>query len=163
MPMKGHRLIESLAPMVGNVAAGWQLAGTTKTSILVDDTSKITDVNGKVVFGWGTGLEEQPIQIRGVPNSRTILLDPAYVFLKTHPIGSYVNIISQQKAFAPRKDGTDLAIYLTSPSGARAAVEAILQSLAAAGIILNFVILAPVYKYLQDNPYISSDDLPEAS
>lgn len=136
--------------------------GTIQTSIVVDDTSKIEDVNGFVVFGWGTEAEEAAVRIRGVPNSKTILIDPAYIFQNDHPVGSYINIISERKAYSPRRAGTDLPIYLTSPSGAREAVQEILKTLAAAGIILNFVVLAPSYKYLQDNPYISDDNAPQA-
>lgn len=130
------------------------------TSISVDDTSKISSSNGVLVFGWGTERQEQPVKFRGVPNSRTILVDPSYIFKFDHPIDDYVNVISDLKAFRPAKDGSDLAIYLTSPAGARAAVQTILQSLAAAGIIVNFIILAPKYLYLLDNPYISEDDAP---
>jgi hypothetical protein len=36
----------------------------------------------------------------------------------------------------------------------------ILESLAAAGVIVKFKVLAPTYKYLIDNPYISDDDAP---
>jgi len=135
--------------------------GTVLTSLVVDDTSKITDEDGFIVFDWGTAREEASVRIRGVTNSKTILIDPAYVFQNDHPVGSYINIIADQKAYTPRKDGTDLAIYLTSPSNAREAVQEILKTLAAAGIILNFVILAPEYKYLQNNPYLSDDDPPQ--
>ena len=138
------------------------LKGSVLTSITVDDTVKIVDINKTLVFGWGTSKEESPVTIRGVPNSKTVLIDPAYVFQNDHAIGSYINVITDLTALRPRKDGTDLAIYLTSPSAARAAVEEILRSLAAAGIIVNFVVLAPTYKYIQNNPYITDDDPPSA-
>lgn len=133
------------------------------TSITVDDTSKIEDPNGFIVLGLGTSNQSEPIRIRGIPNSKTILIDPSHIFQFDHPIGTYVNVLSQLSNYVPERDGSDLPIYLTSPSGAREAVEEILRTLAAAGVILNFIILAPTYKYLCDNPYISDDDAPGAN
>lgn len=137
------------------------LPGTVLTSITVDDNSNFENSNGVLIFGWGTDQEEQPVRFRGIPNSKTILIDPSYVFTKEHPVGSKVNVIIDQRPYIPRRDGTDLAIYMTSPSDAREVVQEILRTLAAAGIILNFVILAPSYKYLCDNPYLVDDDAPE--
>lgn len=134
--------------------------GGVLTSITVDSTAKIEGSSGFLVMGLGTSRQEVGIRFRGVPNSNTILVDPSYIFQNDHPIGEYVNVVTDLSPYVPRRGGDDLAIYLTSPSGAREAVEAILKTLAAAGIILNFVVLSPSYKYLCDNPYISSDDAP---
>lgn len=132
--------------------------GNVYTKITVDDTVNITSQSGFLVFGWGLDSEEQPVRFRGVPNSKTILLDPSYVFQNDQPIGTPINVIVDQKPYKPRRDGTDLAIYLTSPSDAREVVQRILASLAAAGVIVNFVVLAPDYIYHIDNPYLSDDD-----
>jgi hypothetical protein len=136
--------------------------GSIKTSIIVDDSSKIEDTNGFIVLGYGTTKQSIPIRIRGVPNNRTVLIDPGHNFEFDHKIGTFMNIISAQTAYAPERDGSDLPIYMTSPSDAREAVEEILRSLAAAGVIVNFVVLAPDYKYLCDNPYIDEDNAPSA-
>jgi hypothetical protein len=130
------------------------------TSIIVDDTSNIIDKTGFVVFGWGTDHEESAVRIRGIPNNKTILIDPAYIFQNNHPVNTYVNIIAERKTFIPSRSGADLPIYLTSPSGAREVVQDILRTLAAAGILLNFIILSPKYKYLIDNPYLLEDNVP---
>lgn len=135
-------------------------AGDVYTSILVDDTSGILSPTGNLIFDFGKGNEEVPVGYRGIPNSNTILIDPGYTFEKDHAIGESINVISDQSPHIPSRDGNDLAIYLTSPSGARQVVEEILETLKAAGIIIQFVILAPTYRYLCDNPYISSDDAP---
>lgn len=134
--------------------------GDVLTSIIVDDTSKFENVSGNLIFGFGTENEEAPVRFTGIPNSNTILIDPSYRFENDHPIGAFVNVISDTKAHTPTRDGNDLAIYLTSPSGAREIVESILDTLKAAGIIIKFVILAPKYKYIIDNPYLSDDDAP---
>lgn len=133
------------------------------TSIAVDNNSNFTAQFGQIIFGFGTGTQEGPVRYRGIPNSNTILIDPSYVFKFNHAIGTTINVISQQKPYVPRIDGTDLAIYLNSPSQAREVVQAILTSLAAAGIIVNFKVLAPKYRYIIDNPYITDDDEPSAT
>jgi hypothetical protein len=132
--------------------------GNVYTKVTVDDTVNITSSSGFLIFGWGLDSEEQPVKFRGVPNSKTVLLDPSYVFKKNQPIGTPINVIADQKPYKPRRDGTDLAIYLTSPSDAREVVQKIIASLAAAGVIVNFVVLAPDYIYHIDNPYLSTDD-----
>lgn len=134
--------------------------GQVYTSIEVDDTSLIENQTGKVIFDFGRATQEGPVKYRGVPNSNTILLDPAYIFQFDHSVGSDINVISKEEPYKPLRNGKDLAIYLTSPATARQIVQDILESLAAAGIIVRFIILGPTYKYLLDNPYITSDDAP---
>lgn len=134
--------------------------GDVYTSVAVDNTSTFDTPSGELIFGFGTSEQEGPIKYRGIPNSATILLDPSYTFKFNHSIGTAINVISKQEPYVPVRSGKDLAIYLTSPSGAREIVQSILETLASAGIIIKFKILAPKYKYLQDNPYISEDDAP---
>lgn len=132
------------------------------TSVAVDDNSSFTSPSGFVIFDFGTDQQEGPVRYRGIPNSNTILLDPSYVFKFDHAIGTIINVVSKEKPYIPRIEGTDLAIYLTSPSNARIIVQQILESLAAAGILVTFKILSPKYKYLLDNPYITEDDAPSS-
>jgi hypothetical protein len=132
-------------------------------SVAVNNTSKFLNPTGDLIFDFGMSTQEGPVKYRGIPNSNTLLIDPAYVFKFTHNIGSYINFISERKPYIPRVNGNDYAVYLTSPSNSRAIVQSILLSLAAAGIIIKFVILAPKYKYLLDNPYIDTDNANEIS
>jgi hypothetical protein len=134
--------------------------GEIYTSILVDDNSNFEASSGELIFGFGTENQEVPVRFRGIPNSSTILIDPSYTFTKDHPTGTVVNVLRSQTPYVPERSGEDLAVYLTSPSGAREIVEEILQTLKAAGIVIRFVVLAPEYKYILDNPYISEDDAP---
>lgn len=136
--------------------------GQVYTSALVDSTALILNPSGELIFGFGLETQEGPVRYRGIPNTSTILLDPSYTFKFNQPIGSPINVISAKTPYVPQRDGADLAIYLTSPSGAREIVQDILRTLAAAGIILNFKVLAPKYKYLIDNVYINSDDAPSS-
>lgn len=136
--------------------------GQVYTSIAVDDNSLFEETNGEIIFGFGTNKQEGPVKYRGVPNSSALLIDPGHTFLFTHVTGEMINVISSSSPYSPARSGKDYAVYLTSPSSAREDVQTILESLAAAGVLIEFIILAPDYKYLIDNPYISSDDAPES-
>lgn len=137
--------------------------GNIYTSVAVNNNSSFTAPTGDILFGFGTDSQEGPVKYRGVPNSNTILIDPGYVFKFDHSIGDAINVITDKQPYTPNKNGQDLAVYLTSPSGAREVVQAILRGLAAAGVVVKFKILAPTYKYIIDNPYISDDDAPSKS
>jgi hypothetical protein len=136
--------------------------GNVFTKVTVDDTSSFGTSTGTLIFDWGGPNEEVGIKFRGIPNSNTVLLDPSYKFRFDHVSGETINALVSQTPYIPRRSGDDYAIYLTSPSDARVVVQEILKSLAAAGIIINFVILAPSYKYAIDNPYLTSDDAPSS-
>lgn len=134
--------------------------GDVLTSLTVDDTSLIENPSGNLMLNFGFESQEVPIRYRGIPNSNTILIDPSYVFQNDHSAGEKINVVSALEPYVPREDGTDLAIYLTSPAGAREVVQDILETLKAAGIVITFIVLAPDYKYILDNPYLSTDDAP---
>lgn len=128
--------------------------GNVYTTLTVDDTSLFESQSGYLIFDFGKNTQEQPVKFLSVPNSNTILIDPSHNFKYTHLAGSTVNVITDDlKPYAPRTNGTDLAVYLTSPAEARNLVQELLASLAAAGVIVNFVIKFPEYKYLCGNPY----------
>lgn len=137
--------------------------GQIYTSVAVDDNASFLTPSGELIFGFGTDKQEGPVKYRGTPNSNTILIDPGYVFKFDHSSGSSINVITERQPYTPSKTGKDLAVYLTSPSGAREVVQMILASLAAAGVIVKFKVLAPTYKYIIDNPYVSDDDAPSSN
>ena len=129
-------------------------AGSVVPTLNVSGADDIPNESGYLIFDFGSSKEEQPVKYIGRPNNNTLLLDPSYVFQKDHLIGANINVILDQlNPYTPRTNGADLAIYLTSPSSAREIVQTILKSLTAAGIIVNFVILLPSYRYLCENPY----------
>lgn len=137
--------------------------GQIYTSLAVNNNSSFILPVGDLIFDFGMDSQEGPIKYRGIPNTNTILIDPGYVFKFDHSSGSNINVSTQHVPYTPNKNGKDLAVYLTSPSGARQVVQAILASLAAAGIIVKFKVLAPTYRYIIDNPYITDDDEPSTN
>lgn len=131
------------------------LKGSVLNEITVDDSSRFPSSGGKLMFNFGKKNQEYPVGYITVPNNNTLLIDPGYSFQNTHLNGTTVNLMSptQVTPYQPEKDGDDLAVYLTSPANSRDVVQEILTSLAAAGIMVSFLVLLPQYTYLVDNPY----------
>lgn len=129
--------------------------GAVLNQITVDDTTDLPPEGGQLIFNFGKANEEQPVSFITTPNDKTILIDPGHTFAKSHGIGSEINLLdsTQTTPYSPRINGNDLAVYLTSPANARTIVQDLLETLAAAGITITFIILLPEYKYLYDNPY----------
>lgn len=134
---------------------GAVLGGDVLTEITVADSSAFPATGGELIFNFGKSNAEQPISYLAVPNSNTILIDPGYSFENTHLAGSTINLLlpDQIAPYSPRINGGDLAVYLLSPVDARTVVQDILETLTAAGVTVDFVILLPTYRYIIDNPY----------
>jgi hypothetical protein len=132
--------------------------GQVYVKVTVDDASVITSQSGTLIFDWGGENEEVGVRFRGVPNDKTILLDPSYVFQKTHNTNEKVNVLNDLLEVKPQINGDDYAIYMNDPVAARTVVEQLLRDLTAAGIIVTFVVLAPDFKYIIDSPYLTTDD-----
>ena len=131
------------------------LQGSVIPQITLSDTSPFPTTGGDLIFNFGKSNQEVWVKYLTISNDKTMLIDPGHSFAETHLVGSEVNLISstQMTPYVPRTNGDDLAVYLTSPANSRVLVQEILESLTAAGITVSFLILAPTYKYLIDNPY----------
>lgn len=137
-------------------------AGQVYPRVTVDPaTNTLPDESGLAIIGFGTDSQEAAlIRYRGKASDSVILLDPSFIFTKTQPQDTYINIVSNASPFIPDRNGNAYPIYLTSSTQARLVIQGILQTLAAAGVVVNFVIAAPEYKYLIDNPYLTTDGTP---
>ena len=125
------------------------------------DTNTMPDSSGLAVIGFGGSTQEAAlVRYRGRASDSVIEIDPSFVFSNTHGSGTFINIVSNSAAFTPDRVGNNLPIYLTSSTGARALILELLRSISAAGIIINFVVLSPDYKYLIDNPFLDDDQSP---
>lgn len=138
-------------------------AGKVFPRVTVDpETNTLPDETGLAIIGFGTDTQESAlIRYRGKASDSVILLDPSFIFSKTQPQDTYINIVSNASPFIPDRSGDAYPIYLTSSLQAREVIQGILETLAAAGVLVTFVIAAPEYKYLIDNPYLSDDGTPE--
>ena len=129
------------------------VAGNVYPAITVDDTSVLTTDSGWLVFDYGLDTQEMPVRFRAVPNTNTVFLDPSYSFSKSHSNGTTINALLQLRPYQPRKSLQDHAIYLTSPVNARLIAQNLLETIVAAGVVINFVIKTPTYEYLIVSPY----------
>ena len=152
------------AQIIGDTTTGGSglTAGEVHPRITVDSgNNTLPETSGLAVVGFGSESQEQALVIyRGRANQSVIEVDPSFVFTQTHPAGTFINIVSSASPFVPDRQGDAYPVYLTSSTNAREIILDILRTLSAAGVFINFVILAPEYKYLVDNPYLTTDDPP---
>lgn len=116
--------------------------------IAVADASDIPNTSGYIVIDYGNDLQEGPILYRGRPTNSSLLLNPSYIFQKTHTAGVTINIVdSALMAYDPRLTGEDYAIYLVDPQAARLAAQSLIELIKAAGVVLRFIIDVPQYLF----------------
>ncbi len=116
--------------------------GSSQTVVLVQDAEGWPQT-GYVVFGFDREDQEGPIAFSAVIGSEAIILDPSHQFQNTWLPGSPMRLVRQIGPYVPRTDGQDLPVYITSTSPARDAIAQYLADIAAAGVVLNFVINVP--------------------
>lgn len=117
--------------------------GQIYTTLVMSDASSIPDAPGYLSFNYGRGKEESLVRYFGRPNNSTVLIDPAYAFLKDHSIGDVVNVIVKPYQ-VPNTDGTDYSVYLVGVEAARILAQQIVESIVASGIVIRWIISTPV-------------------
>lgn len=118
-------------------------AGAIVPTCTMLDASGLPNAIGKVVFNYGLPNEESLISYFGRPNNTTIFLDPVYTFTKDHVAGESVNLIltPYQK---PDVLGRDYSVYLVGVTAARILAQKIVESIVAAGVVINWTVVGPV-------------------
>jgi hypothetical protein len=125
------------------------LRGENPTGLLVDGTD--FPQSGNLVMEFGTSRREGPIRFFALianPGATQILLDPAYRFKTTHPIGAEVQVVTALTPHASNGDGSDYPIYLTGTTAARNTMFDLIETLVAAGIFVNRDVLLPDLRYV---------------
>lgn len=118
------------------------VAGQLVPTMVMQDASGIPDAPGRIVFNYGRSGEEADIEYFGRPNNTTLLVDPSYNFLRDHSIGEAVNVIVKPYE-EPRSDGKDYAVYLVGVVAARLLAQRIVESVAASGVVVRWVVVEP--------------------
>ncbi len=116
---------------------------STGVIIAVDDSTNFPDVQGNVIFGFGTALEEGPIPYISRPSTNSLMISPSYRFLNSHAIGTNISIVSQNSAVIPNVSGLDYQFYCTDIVSGRIYCQDTIESIAATGITFVFNILYP--------------------
>jgi len=119
-------------------------AGSSSPGLLVmTDASEIPDVNGYLSIDFGGENEEMGIAYYSRPNNGALSIDPAHVFVNNHVAGEIVNVIVRPYR-EPRVNGDDYSAYLADVLFARILAQEIVESLVAAGVVINWTIVGPV-------------------
>ena len=120
-----------------------ELDSSASRVIQIANAQGFPDVQGYIIFEYGTENQEGPVPYIGRPSSDTLLLSPLYTIKKQHPPGSNVSWISQNSPVVLTKNGTDWAFYLTDTVSGRVYAENLIKSVAATGINIVFTVLYP--------------------
>lgn len=118
-------------------------AGSIVPTCTMSDASGLPNASGKLVFNYGKSNEESLISYFGRPNNSTIFLDPVYTFTKDHVTGESVNLILTPYQ-APSVTGRDYSVYLVGVTAARILAQQIVESIVAAGVVINWTVVGPV-------------------
>lgn len=119
-------------------------SGTSSPGLLVmTDASEIPDASGYISIDFGGQNEELGIAYYSRPNNGALSIDPAYTFLNDHIAGEMVNVVIRPYR-EPRVNGDDYSAYLADVLFARVLAQEIVESLVAAGVVINWTIVGPV-------------------
>lgn len=133
-------------------------AGKIVRLLEISPNSGISTEGGFVVFDYGLDTQEGPIRYLYRPSDSTIVLDPSYVFQKSHPSGSNVVAILKHGPHQISNNGSEYAPYITDPAEARIVVEELIRSVKSAGIFINFLIRYPEQLYGLFDVYGANND-----
>jgi hypothetical protein len=77
------------------------------------------------------------------PSATTLLLSPTYTIKIPHAPGASVFLVASDSAVVLAPDGRDFEMWLTDVVSGRIYAQNLIQSIAAAGISINFDVLYP--------------------
>jgi hypothetical protein len=130
------------------------LVGSQTNTLTVVSTAGLP-ASGKLVIDFGKNEQEYGLEYFSILNDQTIEIDAGYVFENRHTSGAILNVLAENEntPYLPKSDGSDYAVYLPSIVDARTIIQGLLSSLAAAGVVVTFVVLLPEYDYWITNPF----------
>lgn len=149
---------------VWNLSAPFVLSNNKATTVDVIQAGQIIPLlnlsantiplqGGYVVFDYGLNTQEGPVRYIYAPNNTSIVLDPSFVFQYGHSVGSTVTAIDNKGPHIMSGFGNEFAPYLTNPSDVRVTLEKLVQSVASAGIFIDFLVRYPEQLYGTLNVY----------
>jgi len=134
-------LSSNIATLTENIQAG-------QTIPLINLSSNtIPSTGGFVVFDYGLNTQEGPVEYLYAPNNTAIVIDPSYVFQYSHANGSSVVSIDNKGPHIMSGLGTEYPPYITNPSDVRITLEKLIESVASAGIFVDFLVRYPDQLY----------------
>lgn len=120
--------------------------------------NNLDSVGGQLIFDFGTSFQEGPVRYLFKPSANTIALDPAYVFINDHDVGSAVTAIRSKGPHKISNFGAEFAPYITDPTVARDILEKLILEVKSVGIFVEFLIRYPDQLYATVDVYKSGID-----
>lgn len=153
-PNPDELLPDQEGPYIYDLSQSFVLSniGTTSTAVIspdsgrviqVSDSSNFPDDQGFLMIGHGTDKQEGPIPYLSRPSNNTLLLNPSYRIVNTHPVGTEVRLVAQNGPVSIDKSGRDYPAYLTDVVAGRKYAEDLIKEVSATGINIVITILYP--------------------
>lgn len=130
------------------------LKGESGVLVTVDSALDFDENGGYVVFDYGTSLEEGPVRYITLSGGQ-IVIDPSYVFKKTHSKLATVRQVKQLLPFSPSPNGLMFQPFLTGTSKARDSFFEIIKTIISAGVFITEDVLYPELRFADESiePY----------
>lgn len=105
--------------------------------------SSFPDAPGWLALAFGTEKQVGPVKYLGRKNTDELLIDYAQQFLVSLPVGTTVTLLAQKGPFNPDSPQQLGVFYLTGSSSGRVAAALSIDSVVAAGIVVDKTIVYP--------------------
>jgi len=130
------------------------LRGESGVLVTVDSALEFSQNGGYVVFEYGTSLQEGPVPYITLSGGQ-IVIDPAYVFKKTHSKGATVRQVKRLEPLMPAPNGLMFQPFLTGTSKARDSFFEIIKKIISAGVFVTDDVLYPELRFADESiePY----------
>ena len=121
-------------------------SGSADVFITLNSNASTFIQSGYIVVGYGTSEQEGPIRFTSVYQSGStyeMRLDPTYVFVNTHSIGTQVAVVGTMAAPTIDIQGLHYQPYITGIAEARNTLFDILRDIVAAGVFVEEEVIYP--------------------
>ncbi len=102
---------------------------------------------GYLVFDYGQNNQEGPVKYLYKIAENIVALDPSFTFQQFHSVGTSVIAVSKMGPHTLTGLGSEYPPYITNPSDARKQLQDLINSVASAGIFIDFIIRYPNQLY----------------
>ena len=116
------------------------LNGSSSRVVTVSNSQAFPNAMGNLILDYGQ-TNQEIVPYLATPSNNTLLLSPAYTVQKTHLPGADVRFLESLAPPVLPANGSAFEFFLTSEVEGTAYAEALIQSVAAAGISVVFTIL----------------------
>jgi len=139
---------------VGTKTTAQIFKGESGIILPVSNVEGFSTDGGYLILDYGTAKIEGPLKYSTI-SSNQIIIDPSYIFTKTHLVGATVRDVKQLQAVVPKENGKQYQPFLTGTSAARASFFEILNSIISAGVFVKEDVLYPELRYSDESlkPY----------